>query len=813
MPEIFAGHRVIDLSQGMAGALVTMILADFGAEVIRLEPPGGDPMWEHPAYLLWQRGKKSVAIDWDSEAGRAQARALAQGADIFIETLRPGEVERLGLGYPAMQAANPALIYHSLAPFGQTGPCKDFKPYDGIVNARSGRMRDQVGWQKHRPTFRAVNDISYHAAMFTLQALVAALRVRLETGRGQKLEGSLLSGASAPNNNWRLFDGQAIPEDLYPGELSREAVARGELTADRHESDPYTANPSQICLETSDGQWIMHSHIQKDLFDAWIDAIGFSWIREDPRYQTAPNIPNHDDRIALNLLIFERFREKTASEWREIYRQRPDCAGEIMQTTQDALYHEQFRANGHVVALDDPRVGRMEQLGPFAKMTATPARIGRPAPQPGEHTTEVLSEAPPPAPVIVPRGGNPQRPLEGITVLECAGWLAAPFAGALLADLGATVIKVEPLHGDPYRRMPTNENMIRAFQGKQNIGLNLKSKEGLTIFYELVEKADIVMHNYRPGVPERLKIDYATLRRIKPDLVYVYASAYGTQGPDRFRAAFNPTMGAFSGNSVFQSGQGNKPKGDQSPDPIAGSGVATGMMLGLAARLLTGQGQYIETSMMNSNVYCNSDDAFAYPGKPDRLVPDGAQLGLEATYRLYETADGWVFIAARFDAEFAALAAALGRPELARDERFANWQARIANRAALAAQLEPVFRMRGADAWEAELLARDIGCVRADAASHVRFLHSDPQAKAMGFMVMTQSPEFADKAPHGRYWRHAPVVKFSATPCEAGKPYEGPATHTREVLGALGYDEAALANLAKAGVIALEASAIEPIRY
>ena len=236
-------------------------------------------------------------------------------------------------------------------------------------------------------------------------------------------------------------------------------------------------------------------------------------------------------------------------------------------------------------------------------------------------------------------------------------------------------------------------------------------------------------------------------------------------------------------------------------------------MLGLAARLLTGQGQYIETSMMNSNVYCNSDDAFAYPGKPDRLVPDGAQLGLEATYRLYETADGWVFIAARFDAEFAALAAALGRPELARDERFANWQARIANRAALAAQLEPVFRMRGADAWEAELLARDIGCVRADAASHVRFLHSDPQAKAMGFMVMTQSPEFADKAPDGRYWRHAPVVKFSATPCEAGKPYEGPATHTREVLGALGYDEAALANLAKAGVIALEASAIEPIRY
>ena len=190
----------------------------------------------------------------------------------------------LGLGFDALHAANPALIYHSLAPFGQTGPYKHFKLSDGVVNAKSGRMRDQIGWQKLRPTFRAINDISYHTAMFTVQALVAALRVRSETGRGQRLEGSLLSGASAPNNNWRLYDGQEIPPDLYPGELSKEAVARGELTADRHESDPYTANPSQICLQTKDGRWIMHSHIQQDLFDSWIDTIGFGWIRDDPRY-------------------------------------------------------------------------------------------------------------------------------------------------------------------------------------------------------------------------------------------------------------------------------------------------------------------------------------------------------------------------------------------------------------------------------------------------------------------------------------------------------------------------------------------------
>jgi crotonobetainyl-CoA:carnitine CoA-transferase CaiB-like acyl-CoA transferase len=172
-----------------------------------------------------------------------------------------------------------------------------------------------------------------------------------------------------------------------------------------------------------------------------------------------------------------------------------------------------------------------------------------------------------------------------------------------------------------------------------------------------------------------------------------------------------------------------------------------------------------------------------------------------------------VFIAAQSDSEFAALAGALGREDLIADERFSTWPQRYANRAALEAELEPVFRARTADEWEADLVARDIGCARADKASHVRFLHSDPQPKAMGFMVMTQSPEFADKAPDGRYWRHAPTVNFSDTPCEAGKPYEGPATHTRAVLRRFGYNDATIDRLAADNVIAVEARAVQPIMF
>ena len=225
MSQIFERVRVIDLTQGMAGPLATMILADYGAEVIRVEPPGGDPMWAHSAYLLWNRGKKSVDIDWSSETGRTQARQLLQGADIFIESLRPGEAGRLGLGYDDAKGGNAALIYYSLSAFGQEGPYKDLKAYDGIINAKSGRMRDQVGWQRGRPTFRAVNDVSYHAAMFTVQAIIAALRVRLMTGRGQKLEGSLLTGVTAPNNAWRRFEGQQLAPDRYPAKYPRKQRA------------------------------------------------------------------------------------------------------------------------------------------------------------------------------------------------------------------------------------------------------------------------------------------------------------------------------------------------------------------------------------------------------------------------------------------------------------------------------------------------------------------------------------------------------------------------------------------------------------
>ena len=339
-------------------------------------------------------------------------------------------------------------------------------------------------------------------------------------------------------------------------------------------------------------------------------------------------------------------------------------------------------------------------------------------------------------------------------------------------------------------------------QGKESIALDLKSTEGQDILHRLVAQADIFMHNYRPGVPERLGMDYETLRQVKPDLVYVYAASYGSTGPHSRRAAFNPTMGALTGNSVFQSGEGNNPIGDQSPDPISGSGVATAMMLGLAARLHTGTGQYIEITMMNSIVYCNSDDAFQYDGKPPRHVPDHLQLGLEATYRLYQTGDdSWVFLAARTDAEFFRFCALTGANDVAADPRYASAGSRYKNRAMLGDALASVFKRDTAPNWETALTAGGVGCVQADRSGHRRFLYEDPHTQETGFMVQTAHPMFAALGPEGKYWRHGPIVEFSDTPCAAGQPYVALGEHTRSVLSELGFSGTEIDHLTTLNIV------------
>ncbi|TDO06389.1 MULTISPECIES: CoA transferase [Mycobacteriaceae] len=822
-----AGLRVLDLTEGLAGPLATMVLADFGAEVIRVDNISErDCAEEEPAYLLLNRGKKSVGIDLGSPEGGDQIRKLVPAVDVVVVALPPEKLRHSAIDYDAFASLNPALVYCDITAFGRTGPLAGLDADDGLVMAKAGIFRDQAGWhaEGHRPVFRASRDGSYFAAMLAVQGILAALRARELTGEGQLVTTTMLQALSCRQNpgvRWLLRDGEELP-----AEAAVEASPKqDEAHTLPHHRDPREANLIGMRVECQDGRWIVHSHTEPHFFPAWIEVLGFDWIWNDERFKGAPyRFPDNEARSELISLIQQRMKECTAAQWLDAYVANGNVCGDVVQTTQEALRHPQLAAYGATVEVTDPRVGPILEVGPLAKIPTAPAHVRGPAPTPGEHSDEIpklRTESPFPARPSAPAELS-DGPLAGITIIEAAYYYATPFATALLTDLGARVIKIEPVRGDPYRALAGgagvsdpvlnlgHNNMVRAMQGKESIALNLKDPRGREIVHRLVANADVFVHSFRPGVPESLGIDEETLRAIKPDIVYQYGASYGSTGPYSRQPAIDPVIAAFAGTTDYQAGQGNPPLTETGADPVAAAGHAAAMMLGILARQRTAQGQHVESAMIVSNIYLNCEDALAYDGKQPRRSPDHLQLGTGATYRLYETAplrdaetiepydnpdSRWVFLAALSDEQFAAFCSVAGRDDLASDPRFASRAARDVHDAALAELLEAVFRTRPAREWESASVAAGVGCVVADAMSHFAFLYRDPQSLAVGMMAASQHPSFG-----GTYGRHAPVVGFSRTPghggafCEKGE-------HTRAILEELGYDARTITLLKEEAVI------------
>ena len=812
-----AGLRVLDLSTGYAGKIATMVLADFGAEVIRIEPAGGDAGWNEPAALLVNRGKKSVELDLFAADGQAQLRRLLPSVDVVMEMFTPKEAEARGISWKEFLKINPYLVHCTVTGFGRKGAYAEVKADDALVLAKAGIMRDQSGWHQDRtrPIFRSGKDGTHFSGMIAIQGILAALRVRDLTGKGQHVETSMLAALSCrqnPDVRWMLRVGEQLPQETVG-----DNVETGQMALPHH-LDPRLPSLTGIRVETKDGKYLVHSQSEPHFFPAWIKTIGMDWIWDEERFKGAPyRIARTEDRDELIALVRARMKERTADEWMEAYLANGNVCGDVIQTTKDSLRHRQTVAGGWVVTIDDPRVGPILQVGPLANIREAGARVDRPAPLPCADTEAVLKGEIKPV-EVVQSGASLSRPLEGVTIVECAYYYATPFGTALLAELGARVIKVEPLQGDPYRRLAVSEdpvkalghnNMARALQGKQSIAINMKDERGKAILHQIVRDADMFIHNFREGVPEKLGIDEATLRRVNPGIVYEYGASYGSKGPYSRQPAIDPVIAAYAGTTAYQAGEGNEPLTERGADPVAGSSSSAAMMLGLYARLRTGEGQYVEPAMIVSNIYLNFLDALDYPGKPSRRPIDSLECGIGATYRLFETArvsedtvlppfanqnPHWVFLAVDRDDEFVRLCKTVGREDIATDPRFASDQARWDNRDALVALLEPLFLTRTAQEWEDSLLAAGVGCIVADAMTNFAFLYEDSQANALGLTTEIEHPSI------GRYYRHTPLLQFSETPGVATS-MSTLGEYTQEILVGLGYDAKAMEQLRAEGVV------------
>ena len=765
MPGILDGIRVIDASQGLAGALVTLLLAEQGADVIKVEPPGGDPMRQiEPGYFVWYRSKRSITLDLDSAAGQADLRKLLERSDVLLETFAPADSARLQLDYSAIKGPFPRLIHCKISGYGVDHPWRDRPAIEALVAARSGVYHQQAGIRRDGPTFMYCPYANYGASFTALLGICGALRVRLHSGRGQFVDTSLMDGIAFFTS--MLWQWSEMPAPEF-----------------NHFLD-YTVPYPVWLYECGDGQWLHHMRTDKGDMYALARVLGIpkpshtTWLTDSERWK-------FNDRVVA------AFKTKPRDQWIPLLRA-ADIPVEAVMPAEAAFGREQTRVNGMVAVLDDPQRGKVTQVGIPIRFAKASSAIKGPAPSPGRDTAnvmkEIAAETGRPLKTSVRRmGRDPRHPLDGITVLDCGEYLAGPFGPMALADLGARVIKIERPQGDRMRTPVPFPPFMACQRGKQDLAVDLKHPEGLKIFYRLVERVDVIHHNQRPGVAERLKVDYETVRAIRPDIIYTHSAAYGTRGPDAMMGGYDQLFAAMCGMEYMGGGEGNPPVWNRLGTVDAGGATLSAIATVMAVyhRDLTGEGQFVDGSLLNAGLWYNSD-AFLTDqlGVRRRPVLDRNQTGISATYRMYETSAGWICVAALFEPEWKSFCEVVGRPELGREPRYSSHFGRIDYRDELAIVLEPIFKTHTANEWFERLDRAGVPCEVSNEGYWRKFLQ-DEWCLASGRVA-----EYFQGDLFGRLRQFGQTIRLSATPQIIQGPPPRIGEDTQKILTELGYDAA-----------------------
>lgn len=803
------GLRILEISPNLAVAHAGQIFSDFGAEVVMLEPPGGAPIRRSRAFPFLARGKQSVVVDLGTDAGRGEAARMAAGCDALIEAFRPGVADRLGLGYDDLAEANPSLVYASVSGYGRAGRYAGEKGYDALVMARIGGLSTMSAMvDRPGPAFASVPFCSFSAAQLAAQAILAALLERERSGAGQKVETSLLQGIAA-HDIWNWF--LRVLTTRYPDAYTPAAPVE--------EGVPNSALVFRLLVALSaDGRWMQYSQTSQHLFTALMRVLGLDWMFGDPAWKGLPVPEDRSRRVQLWDLMIERVRDQDLASWQGVFDAEADVWAEPFREGDEVLDHPQLLHDGNVVVVDVPGYGRVVQPGPIAGLSATPADVRRPPPQLGAHRADVASR-PRTAPQPPSSGPHHSAPLEGVTVVELGFFYAAPFAATLLGELGARVIKVEPLDGDPLRSLAAFPEVgaIKALQGKESVAVDISQPEGLAVVHDLVRRADIVLQSFRAGAAERLGVDSATLCGLNPALVYVNAPGYGSDGPCGHRPAYAPTIAAAAGIACRLTGptlprrprdldlQGIKEAATRliaatnssfaQSDGLAALGNASSILVALLARARGLGGQTVSTSMLQIATHANCEAVVRHEGEPDGCDVDDRLLGFHPLYRLYETADGWIMLACPAERDRARLKAALAE-HLDSPEAADALHAMAAGRQPeeMAGVLEAVFRTGPAAFWEAHLARFDIGCA-AVADGPVEAVMLEHMAPECDLVTSAEHP-MLDSHPRLR-----PLVAMSRSRLVAGNGCSL-GQHTEAVLGELGHGPDAIERLKKNRVIA-----------
>ena len=381
--------------------------------------------------------------------------------------------------------------------------------------------------------------------------------------------------------------------------------------------------------------------------------------------------------------------------------------------------------------------------------------------------------------------------LEGIKVLDLGNFLAGPFGPMLLGDLGATVYKLESPLGDQMRAVTEPFNGCQ--RGKLDVVVDLKTSEGVEIAHRLIRHVDVVHHNMRPGVAERLGVDYETAKQLNPTVIYCHTTMWGNDGPRATWPGFDQLAQASCGLEHELGGEGNGPNWYRFGmcDQACAVQSTLAVLMALYWRERTGEGQRVDTSIINGGVQLNTDAWIGPDGWSERPRTDAQQTGLGPLYRLYETSDGWIALACLGTSHWNALVTVV--PGLEGDPRFADADARRANTDALAAVIGGFLAAVGAqDAFD--LLDRAGVPVEIAPEEAVRTWFTAPDLVAAGLVADYQHPTY------GRFRQFGHLVTLSETPGRIAGPPPLLGQHSREVLAELGYSADEVEGLRRQGV-------------
>jgi crotonobetainyl-CoA:carnitine CoA-transferase CaiB-like acyl-CoA transferase len=732
--KFLKGYRALDLTD-LSGQLCGRVLADLGMEVIKIEPPGGDPVRELPPFINFADGKRlsatfahlnsgkaSKMLDLNSEGDRAVFRGMVEKADVVLESFLPGKMDAMGLGYQSLAALNPGIVMASITAFGQTGPKSRFVWTDLVALAVSGFL--YISGDPSLPPCRPPETQAYYfGSVFAAAGLLAALYRRERTGRGDHVDVSMQEALATQEHIIRLYanEGQI---------LKRQGSQHGQVAP----AKMFPCRDGYVYLYVTRQHW-------KIFLDVW---------KDHPAEMEAPEWLNNLHRRAqvdkINPAIEAFTRQYTRDELTSLLQARGiPCVP--VNTPLGFAADEHVQSRDFITAVEHAGFGSARQAAaPFVIDGSRPGVGSVPAldswRETEEKTRSVSGANAEPAPRQAPSG---KGPLDGMRIVSFDHVLAGPYGTTILAELGADVIKVESRRGgmDPFRFFGTGEDpnvsprFLEFNRNKRSLTINLKKPEGPKVLLDLVAKSDAVLDNYSVDVMGRLGLAYEDLCRVKPDIINLRMPGLGCTGPKRYFSTVGVNITSFTGLTYLWNHPGitNPPIGSQTvfPDYVSGVLCAIVVISGVLYRERQKKGAFIDLAQAEATAFmigASLMDSVASGRDPE---PIGNASIAAAPHDCYPCRgeDRWCVIAVENDRQWAALAKILGA-DVEKDQRFRTMENRLKHREDLNRIIESWTRERGNHEIMSQLQQAGVPC---GAVQDGADLNGDSHLKERGFIV------------------------------------------------------------------------------